>query len=105
MGKVVIGALKDPWFIVFSVFTMVLFAGGFFAPPMGVIDGSLLKAGGILFAYLALHEFGVAFRAGLDARFRHGDTEIAVGSLEESRPHRHFPDREERQDYNIDAEL
>ena len=31
-----------------------LFVGGFFCPPMGVIDGSVLKAGGILVAMQAL---------------------------------------------------
>lgn len=105
MGQAFKGAIKDPWFIIFSVFTMGLFLGGFFCPPMGAIDGSVLTAGGILFAFLALREFSVAFRMGLDARIRHGDTEIAVGSLEGDRPHRHFPIGEERENYNIDSEL
>lgn len=31
-----------------------LFVGGFFVPPVGVIDGSLLKAGGVLLGFAAL---------------------------------------------------
>lgn len=31
-----------------------LFVGGFFVPPVGVIDGSLLKAGGVLLAFATL---------------------------------------------------
>lgn len=31
-----------------------LFVWGFFVPPLGIIDGSVLKAGGVLLAFTAL---------------------------------------------------
>ena len=50
-----------------------LFVGGFFVPPMGVIDGSVLKAGGILLGFGALGIFGRALDEGKLARFKRND--------------------------------
>lgn len=36
--------------------TLVLFIGGFIVPPMGVVDGSVLKAGGILMGFATLFQ-------------------------------------------------
>ena len=41
-------------FFICLVISIVLFIGGFFCPPMGQIDGSVLTAGGILFGFAAL---------------------------------------------------
>lgn len=56
-----------------------LFIGGFLVPPMGVIDGSVLKAGGILLCFGALGIFGRALDQGKTAKFEKGDIEVTVG--------------------------
>ena len=56
-----------------------MFIGGFFCPPMGVIDGSVLTAGGILFGFSALGIFGQNIALNKNIVFKKGDTEISVG--------------------------
>lgn len=58
---------------------IALFVGGFFCPPMGVIDGSVLKAGGILLGFAALAVAGQNLANGKDIQFNHGETEIKIG--------------------------
>lgn len=70
-------------FYVCLAFALALFIGGFFCPPMGVIDGSVLKAGGILFAFAALAVAGQNLANGKDIRFKHGETEVTVNDEEE----------------------
>lgn len=53
--------------------------GGFFCPPMGVIDGSVLTGCGILLAFSALWVAVIAIvQRGGTATFTHGDTHIEV---------------------------
>lgn len=40
--------------IVLTAIAISLLVGGFFAPPMGKIDGSVLQAAGIVFGFAAL---------------------------------------------------
>lgn len=56
-----------------------LYIGGFFCPPMGVIDGSVLKATGILFGFASLAVVAQAIHNGKIITFSKGDTEIEVG--------------------------
>lgn len=68
--------------IVFYVCLIVaigLFIGGFFVPPMGTIDGSVLKAGGILLCFGALGIFGRAIDLGKTAKFEKGNVEVTIG--------------------------
>ena len=58
---------------------IALFVGGFFCPPMGVIDGSILKAGGILLGFAALAVAGQNLANGKDVEFKHNDTQIIIG--------------------------
>ena len=58
---------------------IALFVGGFFCPPMGVIDGSVLKAGGILLGFAALAVAGQNLANGKDVEFKHNDTQITIG--------------------------
>ena len=44
------------FWIAFAV-SICLIVGGFFAPPLGVIDGSVLTGTGILSAFVELHHF------------------------------------------------
>lgn len=62
--------------------SILLFVGGFFCPPMGIIDGSLLTAAGILLGFGALGVAGQNLANGKDVKFNHGDTEITIGDEE-----------------------
>lgn len=63
---------------VFSLTALGLFIASFLVPPMGVIDGSVLKAGGIIFAFAALAEAREAIVEGLGVKVTHGDTQIVI---------------------------
>ena len=58
--------------------SIALIVGGFFVPPRGMIDGSVLTAVGELIAFPTIM---FAFRAidlGYDAKFTHGQTAIEL---------------------------
>lgn len=70
-------------FIACLVLASAMFVGGFFCPPMGVIDGSVLKAGGILLGFAALAVAGQNLANGKDVTFKKDDTEITIGDNDE----------------------
>ena len=47
----------DIAFWIAFIVSICLIVGGFFAPPFGVIDGSVLSSTGILSAFVELHHF------------------------------------------------
>ena len=55
-----------------------LMIGGFFVPPKGVIDGSVLKASGILFLFAALAVGARAIELGYDLRIAKGDASVEI---------------------------
>ena len=61
--------------------TIALLLGGFFTPPRAKIDGSILTACGILFAFATLETVHHAIRKGVDAKVKHGSTEVTLGDL------------------------
>ena len=61
---------------------LMLFVGGFFCPPMGVIDGSVLKAGGLLLGFAALGVVGQNLANGKDISFTKDDLNITIGDDE-----------------------
>lgn len=63
--------------------TIGLFIGGFFVPPTGVIDGSLLTAAGILFGFATLAQVPVIIGSAKTAKITHGDTTIEVSRKQE----------------------
>ena len=65
-------------FVVCLVVSIALIVGGFFVPPKGVIDGSVLKAVGELFAFSALAVGAHAIRLGYDLKVTKGDTTIHI---------------------------
>ena len=65
-------------FYVCLTVAILLFVGGFFCPPMGVIDGSVLKAGGILLGFAALGVAGQNLANGKGITFSHGETEVTI---------------------------
>lgn len=69
-------------FVTCLVISIALFVGGFFCPPMGVIDGSVLTAGGILMGFAALGVAGQNLANGKEVVFHHGDTEVSIGEDE-----------------------
>lgn len=73
--------VRNPAFWVCLVITIGLFVAGFCVPPHGEIDGSILTAGGILFAFATLETVHVAIKSGVDAKVKHGQTELTVGDM------------------------
>ena len=69
--------------IVCLVCSLALFIGGFFCPPMGEIDGSVLKAGGILLGFATLAVAGQNLANGKDVTFKKDDTELKIGDDEQ----------------------
>lgn len=69
-------------FIACLILAAAMFVGGFFCPPMGVIDGSVLKAGGILLGFAALAVAGQNLANGKEVTFSHGDTKVEINDEE-----------------------
>ena len=59
-----------------------LIVGGFFVPPLGSIDGSILTAIGELFLWPALAFGAKALSEGKKAKFKKGDATLEVGELD-----------------------
>ena len=69
-------------FVVAFVISVGLFIGGFFMPPQGEIDGSVLTAVGELIAFPTLAFGFKAIELGYDLRMSHGDTTVEVSNGE-----------------------
>ena len=65
-------------FWVCLVTSIGLFVGGFFVPPTGVIDGSVLTAVGMLLGFAVLAQVPVIIGMSKSAKITHGDTTIEV---------------------------
>jgi hypothetical protein len=70
-------------FAVCLVVSIGLIIGGFFVPPMGVIDGSCLTAVGELIAFPTLLYGYRAVELGLHVRFQKGETSIEISKNHE----------------------
>lgn len=77
-------------FFVCLVASIGLAVGGFFAPPMGVIDGSVITAIGLLIGFAALSKVDKIVEKGYGAKINVGKT-----SLEVSNPDNEAESREE----------
>ena len=73
--------MRNPAFWVCLAVSIALIVGGFFVPPLSKIDGSILTAVGELFGFATLEVVYHAIKNGVDARVRHGQTEITVGDI------------------------
>ena len=71
----------NPIFWVCFTICAGLIIAGFCVPPTGVIDGSVLKGVGELFAFPTLYTVGHAIDKGIDAKLKHGNTEVIIGDL------------------------
>ena len=65
--------------IVCFVVAVILFITGFFLPPMGIIDGSVLKAGGILLGFAGIFQIPVVVENKYNVKVTKGDTTVQIG--------------------------
>ena len=66
-----------------TIVTVALLVASFIVPPTGVIDPSVLKAAGEIFAFGTLWVVREAIKEGLSVKAVHGNTTIEVGRDEE----------------------
>lgn len=69
--------------VVLTIITVGLIVASFLVPPTGVIDPSVLKAAGEIFAFATLFVVREAIKEGLSVKASHGNTTIEVGKDEE----------------------
>lgn len=70
-------------FVLCFVISTALIIGGFFVPPTGVIDGSVLTSVGELIAFPTLLYGFRALELGYELKFQHGDTSVELHKEEE----------------------
>lgn len=84
MGRIIKEAVTGNWaFWVCLLAAIFLLIGGALTPPAFVIDASIFKATGWLFAFGALGSFSRAVEKGLDASIKKGDFSFNVGKKQE----------------------
>ena len=69
-------------FKVTFVLSVMLIVGGFFCPPIGEIDGSVLSAVGLLLMFATIDKLPDAIRAGKSIKVTKGDFTAEVNSKE-----------------------
>jgi hypothetical protein len=74
-------------FVICFFVSVGLIIGGFFVPPMGVIDGSVLTAVGELLLFPTLLYAYRALELGYKVKFQKGETSVEVHKDEENRGH------------------
>lgn len=55
------------------IISIALIVGGFFCPPMGVIDGSVLTAVGLLLMFSVIQRVPDVIKAGRSVKIQKGD--------------------------------
>ena len=75
-------------FVICFFVSVGLIIGGFFVPPMGVIDGSVLTAVGELLLFPTLLYAYRALELGYKVKFQKGETSIEVHKNEEDYGHK-----------------
>lgn len=77
-------AKKTLGFWVCLITSVSLVIAGFFVPPMGVIDGSVLKAVGILMGFAVLAQLPVIIEVAGSVRVTKGDMTIEATGINKS---------------------
>lgn len=72
-----------------------LFIASFIVPPTGVIDPSVLKAGGIIFAIMALIIGREAIMEGMGVKMTYGNTSVEIRDTDG--PNGHGPQKHQEQ--------
>ncbi len=62
------------------IISIALVIGGFFCPPIGVVDGSVLSAVGLLLLFATVEKIPEAIRAGRNIRVQKGDFTAEVSA-------------------------
>lgn len=60
------------------VLSILLIIGGFFVPPIGVIDGSVLTAVGLLLLFATVEKIPETVKAGRNLKIQKGDFSAEV---------------------------
>lgn len=60
--------------------SVLLIIGGFFVPPVGIIDGSVLTAVGLLLMFSVIEKIPEAIKAGKSVKISKGDFTAEVGT-------------------------
>lgn len=60
-------------FTITFILSVALIIGGFFCPPLGVIDGSVLSAVGLLLLFATIDKMPEAIKAGKSFKVSKGD--------------------------------
>ena len=93
--------IRNHYLVAFFVSLTVsigLIVGGYFAPPQGQIDGSILKAVGLLFLYPTLALGAKALDDDKKIKLQHGSTTITVGERKIDEPGEETVDEEPLED-------
>ena len=67
-------------FYVTFVLSVLLIVGGFFCPPMGVVDGSVITAVGLLLMFAAVGKMPEVIKAGRSFKVSKGDFSAEVNA-------------------------
>lgn len=62
--------------------SIALIVGGFLVPPMGIIDGSVLKAVGLLLMFAVVEKIPEAIKAGRSVKIQKGDFSAEIEAEE-----------------------
>lgn len=62
--------------------TIALFVASFLTPPKWVIDATIFKAAGFMFAFATLFEVREAIREGLGIKLTHGETMVEIHDID-----------------------
>lgn len=66
------------------IISVALIIGGFFCPPIGVIDGSVLTAVGLLILFATIEKIPEAIKAGRSFKVSKGVLELEVSAKEQN---------------------
>lgn len=67
-------------FYITFVLSLALIVGGFFCPPIGQIDGSVLSAVGLLLLFATIEKIPEAIKAGKSIKVQKGDFSAEVNA-------------------------
>ena len=62
------------------VLSVALIVGGFFCPPIGEIDGSVLSAVGLLLMFATIDKIPEAIKAGKSVKISNGESSVEISS-------------------------
>lgn len=65
-------------FYITLIVSIILIVGGFVCPPMGVIDGSVLTAVGLLLLFVVVEKIPKAIRAGKNIWIQSGSASVEI---------------------------